>query len=138
MGSEPLTLLDTHAMVWLAEGLPDLGSEARAAADRALADDRLAVSAISFWEVAMLQGKNRLELSQPLEAWREELLALGLVEVPLTGDAGIAAATLPDFHSDPADRLIVATASLLRAELVTADDRILGWIGPLRRRNARR
>ena len=137
MGSEPLILLDTHALIWLAEGLPDLGPEAKAAADRSLAEERLAVSAISFWEVAMLRVKNRVELTQPTEAWREELLSLGLAEIPVSGDVGIAATTLPGFHADPADRFIAATASLFRAELITADDRILRWPGPLRRRNAR-
>jgi PIN domain nuclease of toxin-antitoxin system len=138
VGSEPLTLLDTHALVWLAEGLPDLGPEAKAAADQSLAEGRLAVSAISFWEVAMLGRKGRLELMQPPDVWREELLALGLAEIPVTGDVGIAAANLPGFHADPADRFIAATASLFRAELITGDGRILEWVGPLHRRDARK
>jgi PIN domain nuclease of toxin-antitoxin system len=58
-------------------------------------------------------------------------------EWPLTGEVGIAAATLLDFHPDPADRFITATALLYGATLVTADDRILTWSGTLRRHDAR-
>jgi PIN domain nuclease of toxin-antitoxin system len=131
-------LLDTHTLVWLAEGHADLGRAARAAADEALEEGALAVSAISFWEIAMLHVKGRIRLVQPLEAWRKEVLELGVSEIPVTGDIGIAAATLDGFYADPADRIIVATASLRRATLLTADERILAWKGPLRSRDARR
>ncbi len=58
-----MILLDTHALVWLAEGLPALGKKARASADQALAEDALAVSAISLWEIALLHQKDRLTLT---------------------------------------------------------------------------
>lgn len=132
-----MTVLDTHALVWLAEGSVRLGVKARRLADAALAEERLAVSAISFWEVSMLQRKGRIELRQAPEAWRAELLDLGLSEVPVDGGIGIAAATLPGFHQDPADRIIVVTASLAGATLVTADQRILAWSGALRTHDAR-
>lgn len=132
-----MILLDTHALVWLAEGSRRLGVEARRLTDAALAEERLAVSAISFWEVSMLQRKGRIELRQALGAWRAELLDLGLCEVPVDGGIGIAAAALPVFHPDPADRIIVATASLAAATLVTADHRILEWSGALRTHDAR-
>lgn len=131
-------MLDTHALVWLTNGGPALGAAAREAADNGLADGTLTVSAISFWEIAMLERKGRVVVHQPLPAWRADLLAAGLVELPISGEVGIHAAQLEDLHPDPADRLIVATASLRRAELVTADERILAWRGPLRTRDARR
>ena len=61
----------------------------------------------------------------------------GLVEIPVDGDIGIRANRLDDFHADPADRIIVATA-LGGHTLVTADSRILQWGGDLRRVDARR
>ncbi|MFQ5743680.1 MAG: type II toxin-antitoxin system VapC family toxin [Acidobacteriota bacterium] len=137
MGSHPLTLLDTHVLVWLAAAEPRLGQQARARADEALAADALAVSAISFWEICMLDRKGRIELGQPPQAYRRELLELGLVEMPVTGEVGIAAALLAGFHDDPADRIIAATASLARATLITADQRILDWPGPLIRQDGR-
>jgi PIN domain nuclease of toxin-antitoxin system len=131
-------LLDTHTLIWLSEGHPQLGMGARRLADEALGRDCLGVSAISFWETAMLHQRGRIRLLQPVEVWRRTLLDLGVIELPLTGDVGITAATLPHFHADPADRLITATAVLQGATLVTADDRILQWEGALRRHDARR
>jgi PIN domain nuclease of toxin-antitoxin system len=130
-------LLDTHALIWLTEGQPELGDKARHLADEALANDDLGISAITFWEIAMLHQRGRIQLVQPVEAWRRTLVDRGLREWPLTGEVGIAAVTLVDFHPDPADRFITATALLHGATLVTADDRILTWSGTLRRHNAR-
>jgi PIN domain nuclease of toxin-antitoxin system len=130
-------LLDTHALIWLTEGQPELGDKARHLADEALANDDLGISAITFWEIAMLHQRGRIQLVQPVEAWRRTLVDRGLREWPLTGEVGIAAAALVDFHPDPADRFITATALLHGATLVTADDRILTWSGTLRRHNAR-
>jgi len=130
-------LLDTHALIWLTEGRPQLGDRARQLADEALAHDDLGVSAITFWETAMLHQRGRIQLVQPVEAWRRTLVDQGLRELPLTGEVGIAAAALIDFHPDPADRFITATALLHGAMLVTADDRILAWSGTLRRHDAR-
>lgn len=133
-----MILLDTHALVWLDEGSPRLGPSTIAMADRALADDRLAVSAITFWEVAMLAAKNRLRLEVGLSVWRQALIENGLNEIPVTGDIGIRAARLADFQGDPADRLIVATAIESAATLVTADRRILAWSGYDHNHDARR
>lgn len=85
----------------------------------------------------MLHQRGRIQLLRPVEAWRRLLLDQGLREWPLTGEIGIAATTLVDFHQDPADRFITATALLQGATLITADDRILAWSGPLRRHDAR-
>lgn len=133
-----MILLDSHVLVWLAEGLPQLGLDARAAVDQALAEEALAVSAITFWEVAISQAKDRLRLIQPVEAWRAELLERGVIELPVTGDVAITSVRVVGLHADPADRLIAATAWSKRATLVTADDRILGWNGPILRLDARR
>ena len=69
--------------------------------------------------------------------WRQEQLLQGLIEIPVDGEIGIRANTLADFHADPADRIIVATA-LEGHELITADERILDWPGQLSRLDARR
>ncbi len=136
MGSQPLILLDTHCLVWLDGGDKRLGRRARTTVDRALADGRLAVSAISFWEIALLAAKGRLQLRQPPRMIRDELLQNGLAEIAVDGEVAIAAAQLAAFHDDPADRLIVATASLFGATLMTSDSRILEWKSSLRRQDA--
>jgi len=135
--SDPL-LLDTHALVWLVEGDRRLGPRGRKSAASALVDDMLFVSAISFWEIAMLIQHRRLELNQPTANWRQQISKLGIEEVPVSGDIAILAAELDGFAPDPADRIIGATAIVRGATLVTADDRILGWPGTLIRQDARR
>ncbi len=126
-----MTIADTHALVWLWTGDNHLGPNARQTVDGAMRDRDLAVSAMTFWEVAMLRAKDRLAFPENVPAWRRELLGQGLIEIPVDGEIGIRANELPDFHADPADRIIVATA-MNGHQLVTADRRILDWSGGLR------
>ncbi len=130
-------LLDTHALIWLDQDDRALGPQARKSVDAALQQGRLAVSAISFWETAMLIARGRVTMALPLAAWRRDLLGLGLVEIPVDGAIGIAAAQL-DLHGDPADRIIAATARMKGAVLLTADPPLLQWKNPLERCDARR
>ena len=126
-----MTIADTHTLVWLWTGDDHLGPNSRQTIDGALRSGELAVSAMTFWEVGMLRAKNRLDFPENVAAWRRELLGQGLIEIPVDGETGIRANELPDFHADPADRIIVATA-MNGHELVTADRRILDWSGELR------
>ncbi len=122
-----MLLLDTHVLIWLAEGSQRLGSMALDEINRALAAGQLAVATISFWEIAMLIEKGRLEFNIELDVWRQDLLQNGLQEISLTGAAAIRAGQLQDFHGDPADRMIVSTAIENSAVLATADKKILNW-----------
>lgn len=133
-----MILLDTHTLVWLDEGNPRLGRESRKRIDEAFTSSRLAVSAISFWEVAMLTARKRLEIELPILDWRREIIADGVDEINVDGEIGISAVGLRGLHGDPADRIIIATATILDAELVTADQKILDWDGDLQRHDARR
>jgi len=132
-----MIILDTHALVWLDSGNKLLGAQALNAMDQALADNALAVSSITFWEVAMLAVKGRLTLDFSPEIWRKELIDRGLIELPMDGQIGIRAAELQSFHGDPADRIIVATALSTGSLLVTADQKILQWSGLSQKINAR-
>ena len=130
-----MILLDTHALLWLRAGDPKLGAVARAEIQQAWEVDGLALSAISFWEIAMLRDKGRIRYPDDVALWRREQLGQGMVEIPVDGEIGVRAATMVDFHADPADRIIVATA-LGGHRLVTADERILAWSGNLDRLDA--
>jgi len=130
-------VLDTHTLIWLDQDNPTLGPEARKLADLALQQGCLAVSAISFWEVTMLIAKQRISMALPPATWRRDLLSLGLLEIPIDGEIGIAAAQL-DLHGDPADRIIAATAQTKGAILLTADQPLLQWNNALQRSDARR
>jgi PIN domain nuclease of toxin-antitoxin system len=133
-----MIILDTHVLIWFAEDDRRLGKQTTAAVDAALQADELGVAAISFWEIAMLARKGRLELAEPPAAVRRKVLDQGILEIVMDGVIGIHAAELSDFHGDPADRIIVATSMMNEATLVTADREILHWHGQLRARNARR
>ncbi|MCP5181285.1 MAG: type II toxin-antitoxin system VapC family toxin [Pseudomonadales bacterium] len=132
-----MILLDTHVLVWLDQGVSTLGPLAREAIQRTFDSAAVGVSAISFWEVAMLEQRGRLALARSVVAWRGALLAAGVRELPLTGDIGARAVELDGLLADPADRFILATALAEGATLVTADERLLTWRGPLQRVDAR-
>lgn len=132
-----MILLDTHTLVWLIAGSERLGNEARRRCDELVLTQGILVSAISFWEIAILVRKNRLGLPSSPAAWRDEVLRAGLIEVSIDGGTAIEAQALPEFHADPADQLIVATAIHSNATLLTADERILKWRGRLAREDAR-
>lgn len=132
-----MILLDTHVLVWLDQGHKKLGPNTRKQLDLALENDALVVSAISFWELGMLQIKGRVQLPS-LRRWRNELMDMGLREISINGECGISANELPNFHADPADRLIVATTIQYDATLCTADRRILDWKGKVDRLDAGR
>ncbi len=131
-----MILLDTHVMLWMRLGQTQLGAGTRLEIEQSWRSGEVCVSAVSFWEVALLKDKGWIRFPGDIGRWRREQLEQGVVEVPVDGEIGIHAALLPDFPRDPADRLIVATALVGGHELVTADRRILAWPGPLRRRDA--
>lgn len=131
-----MILLDTHTVLWLRAGDRRLGSAARAEIQQAWESDRVALSAISFWEMALLRDRGRIRYPEDVGRWRQEQLKQGLIEIPVDGEIGIRANSLADLHADPADRIIVATA-LGSHRLVTADTRILSWSGDLDRLDAR-
>ncbi len=122
-------LLDTHILIWLAEGHSKLQVKSRRHIDRIAARNGLAVSAISFWETSMLGLKGRIGLARPMAEWRAAVLAApGMVEVPVSGDIAIEAVNLPGgFHEDPVDRFIVATARLHNLSVGTRDQRLLDY-----------
>lgn len=129
-------LLDTQVLLWLRLGSTRLGHRARLEIERAWQSDEVGVSAITFWEVAMLRDKGRIRFPEDIGLWRKEQMDEGLIEIPVDGDIALRAGFLPQIHGDPADRIIVATA-MSGHRLVTADRRILSWSGHLNRLDAR-
>jgi PIN domain nuclease of toxin-antitoxin system len=129
-------LLDTHVWVWLVEGRAGVRPEAVALMERAGKESFLRVSAISAWEVAMLEARGRIRFDIPCEEWVEQAFGLpGLSLMPLTPSICIRSARLPGtFHGDTADRIIAATARELGALLLTRDGPLLQYaaLGHLR------
>ena len=130
-----MILLDTHAAIWLAVD-KGLGRQSQRMADKALADDRLAISAFSFWELAMLIAKAKAAFPQIGQRTTGQTAHYGIRELPLTGEIAILAAEIKNLNGDPADRIIAATAITYDATLMTADDNLLRWPHRLKRQNA--
>jgi PIN domain nuclease of toxin-antitoxin system len=122
-------VLDTHSWVWWATGSDELSRAARTRTEAAVREDELLVSSISVWEVAMLVARGRLQLAIAVDAWVGQAERIpGLRFVPVTNTIALRSMQLPGrFHTDPADRIIVATALSHGAIVVTRDDRIRGY-----------
>lgn len=123
-----MTLLDTHAWLWWVSDPSLLSKIALREIRRA---DRIGVSAISCLEVATAVAKGRISVDRGILDWLEQALAQPRVELlPLTPRVSVKATQLgAAFHGDPADRIIVATAILESAVLVTKDFRIRKYPG---------
>ncbi|OGC16293.1 hypothetical protein A3J90_01035 [candidate division WOR-1 bacterium RIFOXYC2_FULL_37_10] len=128
--NENIVVLDTHIWIWLLIGdekikecgfLPYI--------NKAVKEYNVKIPAISLWEVSMLVAKNRIVLSKNTLEWLTDAVsAPGLTVYPITPEVAYESACLPEnFHGDPADRLIVATARALNGTLLTFDKKILEY-----------
>ncbi len=129
-GDRPI-LLVTHAWLWLCFGMHGVFSppvrKRLAAADAA---KPLHVSIISTWEVAMLAAKGRVNLALPTRAWMAQALSHPALRQLAFDDPAVVVESneLPgNFHADPADRLLVATARIGGYVLATRDRKILDY-----------
>ena len=122
-----MILLDTHALVWWVAEPKRIPAKARRVIDAAVkANEAIAVSSISVWEIAMLVARKRLAFTIDADAWIERVEALPfLTFIPVDNRVAVRSVQLDGFpHRDAADRLIVATALGLGATVVTADGRL--------------
>lgn len=117
-----MIVLDTHYWYWWVGESPRLSEQDRDFIEENTSDG-LAVSAISCWEIAKKTQLRKLELDRPVDEWLQLALRYpGVRLVPLNLEIICESTSLPDgFRSDPADELIVATARILNAPLMTAD-----------------
>ncbi len=124
-----MLILDTHVWVWLMEGTRKLKPSVRKQIQKCVPDNSLGISAISVWEIAMLESRGRIVFNEECSEWvNMALSAPGISLIPLSPKISIAATRLPgDIHGDPADRIIVATARSCGGILVTADRFILDY-----------
>ncbi len=125
-------ILDTHVWVWVMEGdRTALSAPAVEEIEVASRAGRLLISAISVWEVSMLEAKGRIGLSIPLDAWVQAALrAPGSRLLDLSPRIAIESTRLPaDPPGDPTDRILMAGARVESARLVTCDRDILEYAG---------
>ena len=127
MSTPDLLLLDTHIWIWLMIEHPKLGSsKVLPRIIKASKAETLRVAAISVWEVAMLESKGRITFPLSCQDWINQALgAPGIGLVPLSPEIAVESSRLPgNFHGDPADRILVATARKLGATLISDDAKI--------------
>ncbi len=119
-------LLDTHVLLYWLWQDPRLSENQRDQIEAAGPESPLWISEITLWEIATLHSLGRIELHVPLRDFLERATAPPLVERIGISPAIVAeVAALPDsFHRDPGDRIIVASARILGATLLTQDERI--------------
>lgn len=118
-------LLDTHVVLWWAEG--DRRLQRRASALLADPGNTLLLSALSVWEWTLKASLGRLELPGEI---RERCVAAGMVPLSFDGRHAEAVGSLPSLHADPFDRGLVAQAGVEGAVLLSADGRVLAYPVP--------
>jgi PIN domain nuclease of toxin-antitoxin system len=123
------TLLDTHILIWLLSDFENLSEQGRKIIEVARSKRKLLVASISLWEIAMLKSKKRINIYKPVKEFLKSITEIeGVRIVDISPDIAADSTLLPDnFHGDPADRIIAATAINTEAILLTKDQQILAW-----------
>jgi PIN domain nuclease of toxin-antitoxin system len=122
--------LDTHVWLWLSQAEPERIAPAVVEEVRTASEEgRVLVAAMSVWELAMLEARDRIQLSPPIMEWIERALrAPGTRFLELSPAIAIESTRLPGTpHGDPADRILMASARVSGARLVTCDAAILQY-----------
>jgi PIN domain nuclease of toxin-antitoxin system len=122
-------LLDTHLLLWAANGPECLSARAKVYFDDA--EHELLFSAASIWEVAIKSGLGRVDFKVDARLLRRGLLDNGYGELPITSAHAVFVESLPPIHKDPFDRILVAQATVEGITLLTADSVVARYPGPI-------
>ena len=125
-----MIVLDTHVLVWWVANPEKLSKRAQEKIAREVKKGgQLLASSISVWEIYLLVAKNKLSFSVDVDTWLEKVESLPFMQfVPVDNKIAAKSVNLPEpLHSDPTDRIIIATALQNGADLITSDKRILAY-----------
>ena len=122
-------LLDTHLLLWAAEGVKRIPHSVRALI--ADPENDLYFSAASIWEIAIKSGLKRPDFQVDARVLRRGLLDNGYLELPMLSEHAVAIDALPAIHKDPFDRLLIAQATLEGITLLTDDATVARYPGPV-------
>ena len=124
-----MIILDTHTLIWWAHTPNRLPPKVRQLIDRERSLGGVFISSISIWEFNLLVKSGRVNIKMDPESWAEEIENLnGITFIPVDNQIAAKSVNLPgSFHSDPADRIIVATARENGATLITSDQKIRAY-----------
>ncbi len=124
-------LVDTHLLLWAAGEPSKLSAQARALMQEP--GQELWFSAASLWEVAIKHKLGREDFRIEPRRLRRGLLENGWLELAMTSEHAIAAGELPPLHKDPFDRMMLAQAQVEGVTLLTSDDAVARYPGPVRK-----
>ncbi len=128
MIEESHLLLDTHVALWFFENADVLSPSIKKRIEAAANNDSILVSAITVWEIALLDAKRRIKIDRPIEEYVKQIVeAPGVKLIPLSPEISCLSVGLSNFQKDPADRIIVATSLINKVPLVTRDRRIIEY-----------
>ena len=122
-------LLDTHLLMWAAEGIDCVPPGARA--PMADPENELFFSAASLWEIAIKRGLGRADFQVDARVLRRGLIDNGYRELPILSEHAVAIDALPPIHKDPFDRMLVAQALVEGITLLTDDATVAQYPGPV-------
>ena len=118
-------LLDTHVLLWVAQGSPMLSERMRGIVGDPRND--LWFSVVSIWEVVIKSGLDRADFLVDPAKLRDRALLAGYRELPVRGSHVLGVAELPPLHGDPFDRLLIAQARIENLDLLTVDTTVLRY-----------
>jgi len=122
-------ILDTHVLLWSLLQPEELSETIKQLIGLAQENNQLFICSISLLEIAMLKLKKRINIYEPIKDFLESIHNLdGLSVKDISPEiAAESVSLMDDFHGDPADKIIVATARCYGATLLTRDQKILNW-----------
>ena len=122
-----MIILDTHIWVWWVDENEKLTDNNLKIIEK-YKSQGLGISIISCWEIAKLAEKNRLNFTCSVDEWLNSALNYpGIKLLDLTLPIIIQSTQLTEFHADPADQIIVATAKIYDCPLLTQDSKIIKY-----------
>lgn len=122
-------LLDTQLLLWTARDTVRLSKKARDLIESA--ENALFFSTASLWEIAIKHALGRTDFIVDVAALRQRLLTNDFIEISVEASHAIAFADLPAKHKDPFDRMLLSQAICEKLALVTTDDILRHYDGPV-------
>ncbi|MHB1145460.1 MAG: type II toxin-antitoxin system VapC family toxin [Thiobacillus sp.] len=126
-----VVLLDTHILLWALDAPQRLPQDVAARLESP--ETTVYFSAASIWEIAIKTALGKIDFPYSPEDISEAAKDTGFVELPVSAAHGAKVAHLPLHHRDPFDRLLVAQALLMPAQLLTADSALVPYSELVRR-----
>jgi PIN domain nuclease of toxin-antitoxin system len=123
-------LLDTHLLIWAAEGIEHVPAGARVLMEAP--ENSLYFSVASLWEIAIKHSLNRPDFQLDARILRHGLIDNGYHELAILSAHAVAIDMLPPIHKDPFDRLLIAQAAVEGITLLTDDATVAKYPGPIR------